>query len=69
MSAFGTFETFRPSVTVSAFGGKPEVIGGGANRRDRPKADTLRCYEISGKLVFAMLIDAHQATLVIDARG
>ena len=34
MSASGTFETCRPSVTVSAFGGKPEVIDGQPNRRD-----------------------------------
>jgi hypothetical protein len=28
------FETCRPAVTVSASGGKLEVIGGGPNRRD-----------------------------------
>jgi hypothetical protein len=32
--ANGTFETCRPAVMVSASGGRPEVIGGGANRRD-----------------------------------
>src|SRR4030095_4162017 len=30
----GTFETCRPAVTVSASGGRPEVVGGGANRRE-----------------------------------
>jgi hypothetical protein len=33
-STHGTFETCRPSVTVSAFGRKPEVIAGEPNRRD-----------------------------------
>jgi hypothetical protein len=33
-SEVGTFETCRPSVTVSASGGKPEVIEGKPNRRD-----------------------------------
>jgi hypothetical protein len=33
-SVIGTSEKCRPSVTASAFGGKPEVIDGEPNRRD-----------------------------------
>jgi hypothetical protein len=32
-SEIGSFETWRPAVTVTASGERPEVIGGGANRR------------------------------------
>ena len=33
-SAFGTFETSRRTVTMSVYGGRPEVIGTRTNRRD-----------------------------------
>jgi hypothetical protein len=54
MLPIGIFETCRPAVTVSASGGRPEVIGGGPNRRECPNSDlpeaSNRCVTIARPL-------------------
>jgi hypothetical protein len=38
---YGTFETCRPTLKMSVYRGRPEVIGAQSNRRDCPKATSL----------------------------
>ena len=38
-SAVGTFRKWWSRCVMSAVGGRPEAVRGGANRRDCPKAD------------------------------
>jgi hypothetical protein len=52
MFGLAPFETSQQQLDVSAYRGRPEVVGGGSKRRDRPNADLgdLKMAELGARL-------------------